>query len=42
MSGQFKLATWHIFSGVFLVFWVLMSYFDNFFMTLILCIGGGE
>jgi len=41
MSGQFKLATWHIFSGVFLVFWVLMSYFDNFFMTLILCIGGG-
>ena len=38
---QFKMQPWHIFSGVFLVFWILMSYFDNFIITLILCVGAG-
>jgi hypothetical protein len=39
--GQQQLQPWHIFSGVFLGFWILMSYFDNFFITLILCVGAG-
>jgi len=40
MSQQ-QLQPWHVFSGVFLAFWIMMSYFDNFFITLILCVGGG-
>ena len=38
---QFQMQPWHIFSGVFLAFWILMSYFDNFIITLILCVGAG-
>ena len=38
---QFKMQPWHIFSGVFLAFWILMSYFDNIIITLILCVGAG-
>lgn len=40
MSHQ-QLQPWHVFSGIFLAFWIMMSYFDNFFVTLVLCVGGG-
>jgi len=41
MTQQFQLQPWHIFSGVFLVFWIMVSWFDNFFISLLLCAGGG-
>lgn len=40
-NQQQQLQPWHIFSGVFVAFWAIMSYFDNFFITLILCVGAG-
>jgi len=39
--NQQQLQPWHIFSAVFVGFWAVMSYFDNFFITLILCVGAG-
>ena len=39
--NQQQLQPWHIFSAVFVAFWAMMSYFDNFFITLILCVGAG-
>ena len=36
-----QLQPWHIFSAVFVAFWAMMSYFDNFFIALILCVGAG-
>ena len=41
MMNQQQLQPWHIFSGVFVAFWAVMSYFDSFFITLILCVGAG-
>ena len=38
---QQQLQTWHVFSGIFLVFWIMLSWFDNFFISLLLCVGGG-
>ncbi len=36
-----QLQPWHVFSAVFVVFWAMMSYFDNFLVTLVLCVGAG-
>lgn len=41
MMTQQQLQPWHIFSAVFVAFWAIMSYFDSFFITLILCVGAG-
>ena len=36
-----QLQPWHIYTAIFVTFWALSAYFDNFFMTAILCVAGG-
>jgi hypothetical protein len=36
-----QLQPWHIYTAIFVAFWTLSAYFDNFFMTAILCVAGG-
>ena len=40
-SQTYKLSPWHLYSLVFLGFWILSAYFDSFFITALLCLGGG-
>jgi hypothetical protein len=36
-----QIQPWHIYTAIFVSFWALSSYFDNFFVTAVLCVAGG-
>lgn len=36
-----QLQPWHIYTAIFVVFWALTAYFDNFLVTAVLCVAGG-
>jgi hypothetical protein len=36
-----QLQPWHIYTAIFVAFWAMSAYFDNFFVTAILCVAGG-
>jgi hypothetical protein len=36
-----QLQPWHIYTAIFVTFWAFSAYFDNFFITAVLCVAGG-
>jgi len=38
---EYQFQPWHIYTAIFVTFWALSAYFDNFLITAILCVAGG-